>query len=90
MCINNTIIGSDEGLLPVWFQAFIWTTVGLKFTGAFEPYTVPIGALVWVEYFVWNFKFTLLPIHWKIWFLHILYIYIYNIELLRPLRFKSS
>ena len=45
---------------------------------------------VWVRYFVWNFKGTLwnspqniLPIHWKIWFL-------YNIEILRALRFKSS
>ena len=39
---------------------------------------------------MWNFKDTLwnstqniLPIHWKIWFL-------YNIEILRALRFKSS
>ena len=45
---------------------------------------------VWVTYFVWNFKGTLwnstqniLPIHWKVWFL-------YNIEILRALRFKSS
>ena len=45
---------------------------------------------VWVRYFVWNFKGNLwnsthniLPIHWKIWFL-------YNIEILRALRFKSS
>ena len=45
---------------------------------------------VWVRYFVWNFKGTLwnstqniLPVHWKIWFL-------YNIEILRALRFKSS
>ena len=45
---------------------------------------------VWVRYFVWNFKGTLwnstqniLPIHWKIWFL-------YNMEILRALRFKSS
>ena len=45
---------------------------------------------VWVRYFVWNFKGTfwnstqnILPIHWKIWFL-------YNIEILRALRFKSS
>ena len=44
---------------------------------------------VWVRYFVWNFKGTLwnstqniLPIHWKIRFL-------YNIEILRALRFKS-
>ena len=43
-----------------------------------------------MRYFVWNFKGTLwnstqniLPIHWKIWFL-------YNIEILRALRFKSS
>ena len=45
---------------------------------------------VWVKYFVCNFKVTLwnstqniLPTHWKIWFL-------YNIEILRALRFKSS
>ena len=45
---------------------------------------------VWVRYFVWNFKGTLwnstqniLPIHWNIWLL-------YNIEMLRALRFKSS
>ena len=45
---------------------------------------------MWVRYFVWNFKGTLwnstqniLFIHWKIWFL-------YNIEILRALRFKSS
>ena len=45
---------------------------------------------VWVRYFVWNFKGTLwnftqniLPIHWKILFL-------YNFEILRALRFKSS
>ena len=45
---------------------------------------------VWVRYFVWNFKGTLWnstqnisPIHWKIWLL-------YNIEILRALRFKSS
>ena len=45
---------------------------------------------VWVKYFVWNFKGNLwnstqniLPIHWKIWFL-------YNIEILRAFRFKSS
>ena len=45
---------------------------------------------VWVRYFVWNFKGTLwnstqniLSIHWKILFL-------YNIEILRALRFKSS
>ena len=42
------------------------------------------------DIFVWNFKGTLwnsaqniLPIHWKIWFL-------YNIEILKVLRFKSS
>ena len=45
---------------------------------------------VWVRYFVWNFKGHLwnstqniLPIHWKMWFL-------YNTEILRALRFKSS
>ena len=45
---------------------------------------------VWVWHFVGNFKGTLwnstqniLPIHWRIWFL-------YNIEILRALRFKSS
>ena len=45
---------------------------------------------VWVRYFVWNFKGYLwnstqniLPIHWKIPSL-------YNIEILRALRFKSS
>ena len=45
---------------------------------------------VWVRYFVWNFKGTLwnstqniFPIHWKVWFL-------YNIEILRALKFKSS
>ena len=45
---------------------------------------------VWVRYFVWNFKGTLwnstlniLPIHWKMWFL-------YDLEILRALRFKSS
>ena len=45
---------------------------------------------VWVRYVVGNFKSALwnstqniLPIHWKIWFL-------YNIEILRALRFKSS
>ena len=45
---------------------------------------------VWVRYFVWNFKGTLwnstqniLLIHWKIRFL-------YNIGILRALRFKSS
>ena len=45
---------------------------------------------VWARYFVWHFKGTLwnstqniLSIHWKIWFL-------YNNEILRALRFKSS
>ena len=45
---------------------------------------------MWIRYFVWNFKGTLwnstqniLPIHWKMRFL-------YNIEILRALRFKSS
>ena len=45
---------------------------------------------VWVRYFVWNFKGNLWnstqniwPIHWKILFL-------YNIEILRALWFKSS
>ena len=45
---------------------------------------------VWVRYFVQNFKGTLwnssqniLPMHWKIWFL-------YYVEILRALRFKSS
>ena len=44
----------------------------------------------WVKYFVWKFKGTLwnstqniLSINWKIWFL-------YNIEILRALRFKGS
>ena len=44
----------------------------------------------WVRYFVWNFKGNfwnstqnILPIHWKMRFL-------YNIEILRALKFKSS
>ena len=46
---------------------------------------------VWVRYFVWNFNGTLwnstqdiVAIHWKIWF------FLYNIEILRALRFKNS
>ena len=56
----------------------------------FSSVTESTSFNVWVKYFVWNFKGTLwnstqniIPIHWKIWFL-------YNIEILRALGFKSS
>ena len=60
----------------------------LKYSPVIEIQIFQIN--VWVRYFVWNFKGALwnstqniLPIHWKIWFL-------YNIDILRALRFKSS
>ena len=35
LCINKpTIIGSDNGLLPAWHQAIIWTNAGILFTGS--------------------------------------------------------
>ena len=56
----------------------------------FSPVNKNTSFNVWVRYFVWNFKGTLwnstqntLPIHWKMQFL-------YNIAILRALRFKSS
>ena len=56
----------------------------------FSPWIKSTSFNVWVRYFVWNFKGTLWnstrniwPIHWKIRFL-------YNMEILRALRFKSS
>ena len=56
----------------------------------FSPVNKCTSFNVWIRYFVWNFKGNLwnstqniLPIHWKIQFL-------YNIEILRALGFKSS
>ena len=92
---------SEHCKLPtcVWHNSNIWGSGG-RFKNAYELLTLralkfqcfikDLSFNVWVRYFVWNFKGTLwnstqniLPIHWKIWLL-------YNIEILRALRFKSS
>ena len=36
--VNYTIIASDNGLLPVWHQAIIWTNVGLLLIVPFGTY----------------------------------------------------
>ena len=38
ICISKlTIIGSDNGLFPGWWQAIIWTNAGILLTGPLEP-----------------------------------------------------
>ena len=37
ICFSKlTIIGSDNGLLPSWYQAFIWTNAGILLIGPLE------------------------------------------------------
>ena len=34
MCVGNlTIMGSDNGLLPGWYQVIIWTSAGILLIG---------------------------------------------------------
>ena len=40
--VNYAIIGSDNGLLPVWHQAIIWISAGILFTGS--------SGLTWVKF----------------------------------------
>ena len=42
--INKAIIGSDNGLLPVWQQAIIWTNAGTRFI---QITVFKIGARPW-------------------------------------------
>ena len=86
-----TILGNCHEGIQAPVSAHIW--------GAFQktPLSSRIEKLlkymsfnVWARYFVWNFKGYLwnstqniLPIHWKIQFVH-------NVEILRACRFKSS
>ena len=69
------------------FKKHLWAPIDLLYLHLWIKST---SFNVRVRYFVWNFKGTIwnstqniLPAHWKIWFL-------YNIKILRALRFKSS
>ena len=79
--ITLYIVGPETTVAPVWpARGRFKNTYDLK-SSTFN---------VWLRYFVWNFKGNLwnstqnvLPIDWKMQIL-------YNLEILRALRFKSS
>ena len=58
ICVGNlAIIGSDNGLLPGWRQAIIWTNAGILLNG-------PLG-INFSEIWIWIQIFSLKKIHLK-------------------------